>query len=170
MVTSILGTAVLRRSRPRNLRPLQSLGWQAFGYRERRRRQTIEPQRLITPACQTLLGTGTNVLRCRQVGLACRVQASNPTPAQCVARWISIHQVTYKEISPQLPRQTQRKHPDRREPHARVIVQIPGSFQLMTPFVKDHDGRFACDRTLVIIKASRVALDMLKACWQLVLV
>lgn len=49
-------------------------------------------------------------------------------------------QVTQEEIRPQLPWQAEGEHPDRGEPHARVIVQIARLDQFMRPVIEAVDA------------------------------
>ena len=97
---------------------------------------------------ETLVGVSADVPWPREVVLATRLDPRDPPPGQSVHPRIAIEQMPDEEVRPQLPGQLQREHPDRGEPHARVVVHVAVADDLMRPVVEVLDPRLAPARRL----------------------
>ena len=123
----------------RKRRNRHRLGNRCFGQRHGLARQSLGRK---PPA-----GVARDIVCRRQIGLACRLEPRHPAPRQRVRRRIGIDQMTQEEIRAQRPRQPQGENPDRRKPHARMIVEIAGLGQFARPVIEPVDAgrsRFGC--------------------------
>ena len=116
-------------------------------------------RRKLALGLEAPLGVFLDVRRAREIGFPRRVQARDPAPRTGVRGRVSIEQISVKQISTQDPRQLERKNPDARKPHARVIVQVVGLLQLSCPRVKALDARAPFNRFGIAAGKDRVLVQ-----------
>ena len=108
---------------------------------------------------ETAPGVLFDIAGASQVLFPARVQAGNPAPRKGVGSWVAVAQMPEEESRSELPGQSQGKHPNTGEPHARMVVQVTGLHQLCHPEVETLDAGLPVDRPSVILAQFVTVID-----------
>lgn len=71
------------------------------------------------------------------------MEPADPAPRQRVRGGVAAQEVPHEEVGAEFPRELQRKDPEAREPHARVIVNVARLGELARPRIERGDPRLA---------------------------
>ena len=125
---------------------------QRGGQRDRRQGwRLIQRLRLLDQACgsEASMSVEGDARRLGDERLATRMQAGYRPPGQGIRGRVAVQKVAVGKIRAQLPGKLQREDPDRREAHARLVMQVTRALELRGPGIEAIDAGTSVHRPRV---------------------